>query len=386
MRNDIITTTLYDQVEEENRIHTFKNFMCMNVGLENNENVVNSSESDFIKSNLQGLNLNAAPSTISSETCSMFKYEMRLSRLGDMRQPDIQFGEDSKFLFKIVLIENVSEFFICPEKANSDEYRQLELTLSQFYNQHVVEIKKKFKRNDFLKHGLLCVAQSQNTGFFYRASIKHIIQGQSDNEAKICVNYIDHGSSEVLDPSKIFPIFSNFFSLPPFCLLSKLDFVEPMKFDSQCDERLDYGWSKEAINALNNLLVPGVIYEAKISQKSQPIELNLDKPLELLIYSKQNNFTKQTVSESVNQEMVRLGYAIFSNLSYQKSFLHTDANPDQLDSVSVKKANNEIDYDNLVSKKSSETYCLLPAEDEDFKKKRMLEYIEYQSKFGNFLI
>ncbi len=109
-----------------------------------------------------------------------------------------------------------------------------------------------------------------------------------------------------------------------------------------------------------------MVYEGKISGINKSIAFYLNDPVEMLF------FGENQINISI--ELVKLRLAL---VSLPK---HKNIDPlDQLDSVSLRKSSQRHENN---SNNDKLPYNDLPAEDEEFRKNRIKEYVDFQSKFS----
>jgi len=111
-----------------------------------------------------------------------------------------------------------------------------------------------------------------------------------------------------------------------------------------------------------------MIYEGKVSSKNKSIKCSLIESVDMLF------FGENQINISI--ELVRLRLAFVSLPKYK------NIDPlDQLDSVSLIKSGARPK--DSISSNAKLPYIVLPTEDEEFRKNRISEYVDYQAKYSN---
>lgn len=270
----------------------------------------------------------------------------------------------------MVHVNDPSNFYI---NNNNDEiYSRLDNDIYEYYAQHESLLLNSPNRVDFLKKSTVCIVKSPSNELFYRAMIL------SHNDQSLNVFYIDYGTTRSVSISNTFPFLKEFCYLPPYCIACTLQSIKPEKKD---------GWCSKAIDMFNKLALIDNIYEAKAttvnsgnqveSVKPGMLECSLDTKIGLFFYGE-----NQVV---INQELLKQNLGMLSKIMSNKIKNNSDelSIVDNLDSVSV----NKIVTSKLAAKKtdSSLTLTMLPKEDEEFKKNRINQYVNYQANYGNYL-
>jgi hypothetical protein len=204
----------------------------------------------------------------------------------------------------------------------------------------------------------LAIVRSPANDLFYRAAI-------IDVDENVNVYFFDHGVCQKVDISRILPFAKEFLYLPPFGIKCKLQSIKLAQAKS---------WSKEAIELFKKLGGnPKMVYEGKFSNQNRFIECPLIDPIELFFFN-ENQI-------NISTELVKLRYASLDTTQLVKQ-AKVNIDPfDALESVSCVRKRAPGKHTKSVSLHYNE----LPEEDEEFRKKRINEYVDFQSEHTQIL-
>ena len=262
----------------------------------------------------------------------------------------------------MVQVNDPSDFYINDYK--SDElYIKLDSEITDYYSQSENILLNSPQRVDFLKNSTLCIVKSTTNELFYRAVIL------SHNDQSINAYYIDYGFSKSVSISNAFPFLRDFCYLPPYCIACTLQSIKPEKSE---------GWCSKAIDVFNRLALIDQDYEAKASTVSFGNEVEPVKPgvLECSLDTKIGLFFIGEDQVIINQELLKQKLGMLSKIISHKINHDETSVIDHFDSVSTKKVVASKPTVNRTD--SSFTLTLLPKEDEEYKKNRINEYVDYQ--------